>query len=1216
MMSTLVHRLTALAAACGLSAAAFVPAAVLAQAGEEDVEAGSATKKVEKKASLLEEEKKVEAAKPKKDSDALVKGQFDYEAFDRLGFTRKEQEIQFKKSTARRQMIKTMEELIERTGGRTDNAADLYFRLAETWWDETHYQYLLERADYDKKVTAWEAAPENMRGPQPTQPVENYQKSITFYEKVLQQFPGYARIDEVLYRLGKAALQQGKALGDRALSNKGVTYLNQLVQKHQASVYIPQTHLALAEHFFEANNLTLAKMNYERITQNFKNATMYNYALYKLGWVYYNLREFRRTIETFQQVVKEVGKTQERGKIEFRDQALKDLIQAFAELDRGWPEAKEYFTAVEGDKAMWPRLEKMAEIYVSTDKDDNAIELFTHFIENKPVDIRCVDWHDEIIGIRKKIGNFPDIEAAARKFLAFTDERTSPWVAANKTKKEAEEAVDKQRRMGEGLLLYIANHYHQAAQKIEEETKLPEQARAQYARAADDYKEFVRRYPTSKKAYIVQFYFAEILYDQLQDYAGANEAYKKSIALDPTGEFVEDAALGVLYSVEELMKREHACYKDGKWTKDPTCPTLIDPKTGEETKIVKTAKKPDLTESEIKEAQVPKKQQDLHPLEADYVMAADTYVKLMEQLKEKGKLGGKGKKVPDIMYLAATTYYERGQYDKAVDRLERVYKFDEKNKVAEIAVKTLIDVYARHKDWVKIEEWARLMLKRTGRIVLETKDLRKYIAVSVAEQAVELAERKDFDGAHKKYDTILAEFKQDEPELAATSLYNKATLYEIQKEDVKAITTYERVVKEFPKSKIAPEAMFNIGMIYESMTQFKEAADSFLNMTKFRDNADAAQALINAGQILTALQANKEAAAAYDKFISVASGLKGEDDNVKRLKGLVADAEMEKGHVFEKMGTEGAKLAAGVYNGLVAKYPSRADLHVEALGRRVETLRLADAVKNRKEVAKAADAALKAFELPAGKAGRSAYYAAQAMFYKAEYDYDDFGLLSLTNVKKMSGLLPMLQKKAEALKKAEVGYFAVVDATSAGQGRAYAAAAMYKVGMLYYEFKEDLFKAPIPTAIKGNAELEDAYRLEIEKIAVPIEEQALSGLRNAINVAHNLGVYNKWSKLAGDRAAEVSPKEYPTVEKDPNLPVATTAVSANKATDAATSAAFLTTVRRGKFTVSFKPEEQKAVDPKKGGKPTSGTEGGKPASGSDSKPVAPAGSDKPSAPAQ
>ena len=178
------------------------------------------------------------------------------------------------------------------------------------------------------------------------------------------------------------------------------------------SKYIPQAHLALAEHFFEANNLTLAKMNYERIVQNFANSPMFNYALYKLGWVYYNLREFRRTIDTFKQVVVKISNNSNKGVIEFRDQALKDLVSAFAELDRGWPEAKEYFKATEGESQMWKRLEKMAELYVAADKDDNAIELFTHFIENHPSDLRCVDWHESIVDVRKKATNFPDTERA------------------------------------------------------------------------------------------------------------------------------------------------------------------------------------------------------------------------------------------------------------------------------------------------------------------------------------------------------------------------------------------------------------------------------------------------------------------------------------------------------------------------------------------------------------------------------------------------------------------------------------------------------------------------------------------------------------------------------------------------------------------------------------------------------------------------------------
>ena len=160
----------------------------------------------------------------------------------------------------------------------------------------------------------------------------------------------------------------------------------------------------------------------------------------------------------------------------------------------------------------------MAELYVAADKDDNAIELFTHFIENHPSDLRCVDWHESIVDVRKKATNFPDTERAMRAFLAFTDDRSSPWVAtAKRSGAKGEEALEKAAKMGENYLLYISNEYHQQAQKLEEQTKLAEKARPLYATAAKDYQEFVRRYPNSKKACIVNFYDAEILYDELHE---------------------------------------------------------------------------------------------------------------------------------------------------------------------------------------------------------------------------------------------------------------------------------------------------------------------------------------------------------------------------------------------------------------------------------------------------------------------------------------------------------------------------------------------------------------------------------------------------------------------------------------------------------------------------------------------------------------------------
>lgn len=1181
-------RIAKMAPSLAIVAGALLALPAAAQAPV-DVGVGSDTKKAEKKESLFDEGelKKDKKERPKRDPNAIEKGEFNYEKLEQLSFDKRAQALQARKSQIRTKMIKEMEDFVARKGGGADEPermASIYFRLAETWWEETHYQYLLARDRYNKELKAFE---DGVRKTKPTEPVENYQKSITYYEKVLQQFPNYKRIDEVIYRLGKAALSQGKALGDKVLTNKGVQYLNQLIQKHQRSIYIPNSHLALAEHFFDSNNLTLAKMNYERIVQNFRTSTMFNYALYKLGWVYFNLREFERAVETFHSVVREIDKSKVK-QIEFKEQALNDLVPAYAELERGWPAAKEYYTKVEGEKKMWKRLEKLAAIYVANDKQDLAIELHGHFIEQKPTDPRCVTWWETIVDIYMSLEKFEDIEQAIRKFLAFTDERTSPWISANKNNAEA---MDKARRLGETYLIYMSNHFHQTAQKIEDEQKSLDAARPYYVKAANDYAEFVRRYPNSKKAYIVNFYYAEILFMQLKDFERSREQYKRVIELDKQGEYLEDAALGVIYSVEELLKRTRARYDYDKkqWVDDPSAPPLVIVETSEGGSSVKTTKKgkdEGVTEEQIKEASVPKKRQELHPLERDFVDSADKYVKLMEDLKAKKgeawmKKKGRGKDVPGIMYVAAATYYERGQYPESVERLERVFNYDENRVESEIAVKTLIDIYARQKNWVKIEEWARKMLDRRKLQLFKTKDLRKYVAISVGEQARELAERKDFDGAHAKYDTILREFRKDEPELAATSLFNKAAIYEIQKEEKKAIQTYERVVKEFKNSEVAPEAMFNIGMIYEAQTQFKEAADAFLKMAKIRKNADAAQALINAGQILNALGQHKEAASAYGDFIKLASGLKGDDDEGKRLAALVPDAHLEIGRVYERMGDSGTKNAVKYYSIIAKKFDDRPELQVEAIGRSMKLLIDADRAsgksKNQKSIQAMIKQVLEIWQKDGAKRGNAQYYFAQALFQSAEYLFDAFARLSLKDVKNMKGLKPMLEKQAVTLKEAEKSYFEVIDNTAAGQGKYFAACAAYKVGMLYFRFKEDLFNAPLPKQVQravdaGYYEVEERYRQAIEQVAAPIEEQSLVALRGAIQTAHNLGAYNDCTRSAGEVAAKVNPNEYPTVEKDPNLPKATTALDSTKTTDTSSSAAFITRVRRGKFTVSYKPE--------------------------------------------
>ena len=74
------------------------------------------------------------------------------------------------------------------------------------------------------------------------------------------------------------------------------------------------------------------------------------------------------------------------------------------------------------------------------------------------------------------------------------------------------------------------------------------------------FRSYLARFGDWEKAYIVNFYYAEILYHRLKDYSAAKDQYNKVITRDKKGEFVEDAALGVIYCVEELMLAEGLLY--------------------------------------------------------------------------------------------------------------------------------------------------------------------------------------------------------------------------------------------------------------------------------------------------------------------------------------------------------------------------------------------------------------------------------------------------------------------------------------------------------------------------------------------------------------------------------------------------------------------------------------------------------------------------------
>ena len=274
------------------------------------------------------------AGTPKKKAKAKgpKQGKFTLERYEHSMFTKEIEQKQRQMARLRGQMIIKLKKLLNSPYYR--NKAEISFRLAEAYWQDAKWKNMQAMKAYNKAMSAYQAG--TLKKP-PVEPKEDYSMALEYYRKVLRYDPNYYRIAEVMFYLGRGALQEAKAKKDPALRKEGVKQLKNLVQRFPKSRFVSRAYLALAETYFNHSQFYFAKANYEKIIQNYPHSPMFNYALYKLGWVYFNLAMYDKTIETFQKVVEAVSK--QKSKIEFRTQALNDLVVTYAEVEHGWDRA-------------------------------------------------------------------------------------------------------------------------------------------------------------------------------------------------------------------------------------------------------------------------------------------------------------------------------------------------------------------------------------------------------------------------------------------------------------------------------------------------------------------------------------------------------------------------------------------------------------------------------------------------------------------------------------------------------------------------------------------------------------------------------------------------------------------------------------------------------------------------------------------------------------
>jgi cellulose synthase operon protein C len=810
----------------------------------------------------------------------------------------------------------------------------------------------------------------------------------------------------------------------------------------------------------------------------------------KVARMYFSAGKADESIKMFEIIVSSASMWDAEGGFFLLGQVVNDMVVVYAAMedDDAWKRAREYFLSIFSEETTYKLLARMADLVQEADKHEVAITMYRHFIERDPNDPRVSEFYDRVYTSLKDLHDDVAIESFVNEvFTVFDPEGT--WMTVNK---DSGEAVAIAQTVDQTGLMWTSNYLHRRAEEARETLD----ASMDYASAARYYRMFADRHPNAKKAYLVNFYYAEILYDQLHDYEEAARQYQAVIEKNKKGMYVEDAALGVIYCTEKLLI-EAGLLEEG-------------PKKGgimlKRQKLVK-----DL-EEEIEVT-------PLAPQEKRYVDAADQYVSIMTGFINdpglKRKYPKKGEKIPEIMFIAAQTFYRHGMFLDAVKRLQTIFAYNPKHKYASHAVFTLLHCYIRLHRWEQVEQWTRKLIAEKNFTVMKKPDLQKIVAISMTEQAKDFVLKRKYRKAEKKLKGILREFGRDK-KLASKVTFNLAALYERSRQLKKAVETYEKVFKEFPKSSSAPLAVFVTADLYESQTMYERAARYFEKMERFKEHELAPVGLANAGAIWEALERYDDAIKVYRRYVTLFSG---KVDNRPTV-------ELHIGKLYEAKDTlADDRKAISEYEEFARKHRTGARV-VEAWSRMGALLVEAGKERNKRTILKVFENAMGAFArleakeiTPAAK-----YFAAQAAFLSTEYLFDEFQAVKIMAISTWK-LEKVLTSKVELHQKLKKTYQTILDYKSPHWN----AACLFRIGLLYYDCARTLLDAPIPDGLTFDQE--DEYHYAMEQVAGPIEEKSLKAFEYALRRANEEQTYNEWSRKSSEFAAMVNPDLFPLQEE-------------------------------------------------------------------------------------
>ena len=644
----------------------------------------------------------------------------------------------------------------------------IYEKLMNLYVEQASYISSTEYRRFDQRWKKWSV---RRRG---SEPRLNDSKSRRVWQKVgdvsgqaLQEFPKSKRGDVLLFSRAISFMFLNK------LQQASATF-EKIIKEYPNSNFAGDSYFALGDFYFDRSEFSVALKYYDSATK-YQRSKRYGWSLFKKAWCYYNTGKYSKALATWKKTVQYSRREQNKNTLRLREEALRDMIYAFAEL-KMLDQAITYYKINGTKENISDTVMTFASISIAHGKFREAIRAYRKFLTITPWHPKAAEIRRDMVGLYYETGNkkamWQELEQMPRKYG-----KGSAWARRNASDREL---IAEAQKMAKERVLYYAKLAHVTAQKRKND-------KAMLAEAARGYRAYLRNYSTTPEALEVKFLLGDVFYLQ-KKYRASAQSYTKIVMLNPKRAVVVSKVKGKSKNLHAQAARYmlEAHFLDFK---------------PEFTRILKLKPKPE---------------RPPRPLSAkarSFVKACRLYLKWYSKNKKKKKecgvhiaeiyyrLNHKNESKKYLLALAMA-YPGTKEGESAVDNLIPFYKADKLALVGLLKKLMAVPAYGKGK-----------MGKKLNKL---------YWGMKVEE----VSSLKGTSQKARRYEKLV----QQRPNIedADKLLFNAAASYVNAGDYNSAVRVYSKLIKNYPRSVHVSESILKLASIYDRNMQFKAAARYYL----------------------------------------------------------------------------------------------------------------------------------------------------------------------------------------------------------------------------------------------------------------------------------------------------------------------------------------------------------------------------------------------------